>query len=108
MRLRILGLFFLVFLPPSLIAQQRPTPTPPEAQQKASEFGPLLPFSGAKGGQLALEINSVNTYYSGGFAIADIDVVIRYGNATMYCDHAEYNADSHDIFLKGNVKFYRD
>jgi LPS-assembly protein len=108
MRLRILGLFFLVFLPPSLIAQQRPTPTPPEAQQKASEFGPLLPFSGAKGGQLSLEINSVNTYYSGGFAIADTDVVIRYGNATMYCDHAEYNADSHDIFLKGNVKFYRD
>jgi LPS-assembly protein len=26
----------------------------------------------------------------------------------MYCDHAEYNTDSHDIFLKGNVKFYRD
>jgi len=108
MRLRILGLFFLVFLPPSLIAQQKPTPAPPEAKQKASEFSPLLPFSGAKGGLVPLEINSVNTYYSGGFAIADTDVVIRYGDATMYCDHAEYNADSHDIFLKGNVKFYRD
>jgi lipopolysaccharide assembly outer membrane protein LptD (OstA) len=95
-------LFFLVFLPPSLIAQQKPTPP-----AKASEFGPLLPFSETKGGQVPLEINSVNTYYRGGIAIADIDVVIRYGDATMYCDHAEYNADSRDIFLKGNVKFFR-
>jgi hypothetical protein len=101
-------LYFLVFLPPSLMAQQKPTPTPPETKQKASEFSPLLPFSGAKGGQPPLEINSVNTYYSGGFAIADTDVVIRYGDATMYCDHAEYNADTHDIFLKGNVRFFRD
>jgi len=109
MRLWILGLSFLVFLPTSLIAQQRPTPAPLEAKQKASEFGPLLPFtSGAKGGQLPLEINSVNTYYEGGIAIADTDVVIRYGDATMYCDHAEYNADSHDIFLKGNVRFFRE
>jgi hypothetical protein len=108
MRLRILGLYFLVFLPPSLIAQQNPTPTPPGAKQKTSEFAPLLPFTGAKGGQPPLEINSVNTYYSGGIAIADTDVVIRFGDATMYCDHAEYNADSHDIFLKGNVKFYRE
>jgi hypothetical protein len=108
MRLRILGLFFLVFLPPSLIAQQKPTPAPPETKQKASEFAPLLPFSGTRGGQPTLEINSVNTSYHGGIAIADTNVVIRYGDATMYCDHAEYNPDSHDIFLKGNVKFYRE
>jgi hypothetical protein len=102
-------LFFLVFLPTSLIAQQKPTPAPPQTKQKASEFAPLLPFTGAKGGgQPPLEINSVNTYYSGGIAIADTDVVIRFGDATMYCDHAEYNADSRDIFLKGNVKFYRE
>src|SRR3984893_11851796 len=123
MRLRILGLSILVLLPPSLMAQLTlpptpvPTPAPPAAataarppsKQEASQFNPLLPFQGeAKGGQLPLEINSVNTYYSGGVAVADTDVVIRYGDATMYCDHAEYNSDSHDIFLKGNVRFYRD
>jgi LPS-assembly protein len=117
MRLRILGLYFLVFLPPSLVAQPKPTPTPPAAattsppiaKQKASEFSPLLPFQGGtKGGQFPLEINSINTYYEGGIAIADTDVVIRYGDATIYCDHAEYNSDSHDIFLKGNVRFYRE
>src|SRR6202023_3273830 len=119
MRLRILGLYILVFLPPSLMAQLIPPPRPtrpvaataarPPSKQEASLFNPLLPFQGeAKGGQIPLEINSVNTYYSGGVAVADTDVVIRYGDATMYCDHAEYNSDSHDIFLKGNVRFYRD
>ena len=121
MRLRLIGLYFLVFLP-SLIAQPTPAPTPaptptprltatppPSArEQKASEFGPLLPpEAGVKGGQIPLEINAVNTYYSGGVALADTDVVIRLGDVTMYCDHAEYNADSHDILLKGNVRFYR-
>jgi LPS-assembly protein len=116
MRLRILSLYFLVLLAPNLIAQPLPAPTRPAVKpsqatekQKASEFNPLLPFQGgAKGGQFPLEINSVNTYYEGGIAIADTDVVVRYGDATIYCDHAEYNSDTHDIFLKGNVRFYRE
>jgi LPS-assembly protein len=117
MRLRILGLYFLVFLTPNLIAQPISTPTPPPAagtsqgpaKQRASEFNPLLPFQGGvKGAEVPLEINSVNTYYEAGIAIADKDVVIRYGDATIYCDHAEYNSESHDIFLRGNVRFYRE
>jgi LPS-assembly protein len=117
MRLQILAWYFLVLLTPNLIAQPVPTPTPSPTvapspatgNRRASEFNPLLPFQGAaQGGQVPLEINSVNTYYSGGIAIADIDVVVRYGDATIYCDHAEYNSDTHDIFLKGNVRFYRE
>ena len=126
MRLRLLGLYFLVFLP-SLVAQPTPpltpaptvTPTParplaaPTPQSagelKASEFGPLLPPQvGTPGGQFPLEINAVSTYYSGGVALADTNVVIRFGDVTMYCDHAEYNTESHDILLKGNVRFFRD
>jgi LPS-assembly protein len=118
MRLRI-RLYFLLFLPLILNAQPvpMPTPTPPVVQpsgpptggQKASEFNPMLPFQGAtKGGQLPLEINSANTYYEAGVAVADTDVVIRYGDATIYCDHAEYHSETHEIFLRGNVRFYRD
>ena len=113
-----LVLYFLVFLPSFLVSQPlmtTPTPVPGEtaprsnANQKASELNPLMPLqAGTKGGQLPLEINSVNTYYEGGIAVADTDVVIRYGDATIYCDRAEYNAETHDIFLKGNVRFYRD
>jgi LPS-assembly protein len=115
MRLRIPSLFFAVLLPVNLFAQATPpppalpTPTPAKAAGKASEFGPLLPFpSAGMTAQLPLEINSEQTRFEGGIAVAEGNVVIRYGDITIYSDYAEYNPNTHDIVLRGNVKLYRE
>ena len=117
MRLRILGLFFLILLPTNLLAQLASTPlstptnpvaaaTPPG---KSPEFAPLLPFQSAQNaGPIPVEITSGETRFEGGVAIAEKDVVVRYADVTIYCDYAEYNPDTHDILLRGNVRFYRD
>jgi len=87
-----------------------PTPTPEPAKTKESEIGPILPFpSGQKGGgAVPIEINSDATRYEGGVAIGEGNVVVRYGIVTIYCDYAEYNPDTHDIILRGNVRFFQD
>jgi LPS-assembly protein len=117
MRLRILGLFFLISLPMNLHAQLASTPlTPPvnpvaaaTPAAKSSEFAPLLPFQSAQSrGPVPVEISSAETRFEGGVAIAEKDVVVRYADVTIYCDYAEYNPDTHDIVLRGNVRFYRE
>jgi LPS-assembly protein len=117
MRLTILGLLFCLLLPMNLFAQATPspevaipTPTPESHKGKESEIAPVLPFTGgAKGGAtIPIEINSDSTRYEGGVAIADGNVVIRYGAVTIYCDHAEYDPDTHDIVLRDNVRFFQD
>jgi len=47
------------------------------------------------------------TRFIGGVAIAENNVVIRYGDSTIYCDYAEYNPDTRDALVKGNVRVYR-
>ena len=98
MRLQILGLFFVLLLPTDLFAQATPPPalpTPyptPAKTAKESEFNPLLPFqSGSKSGSIPVEINSQQTRFEGGIAVAEGDVVVRYADVTIYCDYAEYN-----------------
>jgi len=117
MRLRILGLFLLFSLPTNLLAQLASTPLSPPSNPlaaptpaaKSSEFAPLLPFQSARNaGPIPIEITSGETRFEGGVAIAEKDVVVRYADVTIYCDYAEYNPDTHDIFLRGNVRFYRD
>ncbi len=117
MRLRILGLFFLLSLPTNLLAQLASTPLSPPANPaaaatpaaKSPEFAPLLPFQSAQNtGSIPVEITSGETRFEGGVAIAEKDVVVRYADVTIYCDYAEYNPDTHDILLRGNVRFYRD
>ena len=117
MRLRILGLFFLISLPTNLLAQLASTPlstpTNPVAAAtpaaRSPEFAPLLPFQSAQNaGPIPVEITSGETRFEGGVAIAEKDVVVRYADVTIYCDYAEYNPDTHDILLRGNVRFYRD
>ena len=123
MRLRVLGFLFLIFLPADLFAQFAPTPpaqapTPataplpqatPTPTGKSSDFNPLLPFQGAAGaGPIPIEISSGETRFEAGIAIAERDVVVRYGDATIYCDYAEYNPNTHDILLRGNVRFFRE
>ena len=117
MRFTILGLLFFLLVPMNLFAQAglnagaaAPTPTPEPAKTKESEIGPILPFpSGQKGGgAVPIEINSDATRYEGGVAIGEGNVVVRYGIVTIYCDYAEYNPDTHDIILRGNVRFFQD
>lgn len=117
MRFTILGLLFFLLLPMNLFAQAAPyggtpapSPTAEPAKPNQSEIGPLLPFpSGQKGGAaVPIEINSDATRYEGGIAIGEGNVVVRYGIVTIYCDYAEYNPDTHDIVLRGNVRFFQD
>jgi LPS-assembly protein len=43
-----------------------------------------------------------------GLAIAENNVYIRYGETAIYCDYAQYNPDTRDVYLSGNVRIYRD
>jgi hypothetical protein len=113
MRLQILGLFLLVLLPINLFAQATTPPalpfSAPTPANKGKEFNPLLPLQNAgKAGQVPVEINSEQTRFEGGIAVAEGNVVIRYGDATIYCDYAEYNPETHEIVLRGNVRLYQD
>jgi len=47
-----------------------------------------------------------DTRFENGKAVADNNVQIRYGDLAIYADHAEYNPDSRDILLVGNVRIY--
>jgi LPS-assembly protein len=47
-----------------------------------------------------------NTRFEGGVAIAEDNVQIHYGDYSMYCDYAEYNPDSRDVLLVGNIRLY--
>jgi LPS-assembly protein len=117
MRLRFLGLFFLIALPTNLLAQVASNPlapptnplAPPTPAPESPAFAPLLPFQGKQtAGPIPVEITSAETRFEGGVAIAERDVVVRYADVTIYCDYAEYNPDTHDILLRGNVRFYRE
>ena len=33
---------------------------------------------------------------------------IRYANSSLYCDYAQYNPDTRDVLVKGNIRIYRD
>jgi LPS-assembly protein len=59
-------------------------------------------------GDVPIEINSEETRFEGGLAIADRDVVIRYGGVTIYCDYAQYNPDTRDVLVQGNVRIFRE
>jgi LPS-assembly protein len=115
MRLLILGLLFLLLLPMNLFAQATPAPEPPTPSPtpakagKESAFNPLLPLQGGtKAGPVPVEINSQQTRFEGGIAVAEGDVVVRYADVTIYSDYAEYNPSTHEIILRGNVRLFRD
>src|SRR5260370_9900439 len=116
MRLRILGLFFLISLPTNLHAQLASTPLSPPPNPvgastpagKSPALAPLLPFQSAQStGPIPVEITSAETRFEGGVAIAEKDVVVRYAEVTIYSDYPEYNPDTHDLLLRGNFRFYR-
>src|SRR4051812_42491005 len=59
-------------------------------------------------GDVPIEINAEETRFEGGVAIAERNVLIRYGNITIYCDFAQYNPDTRDVLVTGNVRIYRE
>ena len=46
--------------------------------------------------------------FEGGVAIAEKDVVLHYGATSIYADYIEYNPDTKDAVMIGNVRLYRD
>lgn len=73
----------------------------------------LFSLAGAHGqfgsfGDVPIEINAEETRFEGGVAIAEENVVIRYGETTIYSDYAQYNPDTRDVLVSGNVRIYRD
>lgn len=48
------------------------------------------------------------TRFEGGVAVAEDNVAISYGNTYIFCDYAQYNPDSKDVLLRGNIRLFRD
>lgn len=68
----------------------------------ATAYGQLGGF-----GDAPVEITADgNTRFEGGVAIAEDNVQIHYGNYSIYTDYAEYNPDTRDVLLVGNIRIY--
>jgi lipopolysaccharide assembly outer membrane protein LptD (OstA) len=55
-----------------------------------------------------IEINAEETRIENGIAVAEGDVVIRYGTVLIYSEFAQYNPDTRDVLVTGNVRLYRE
>lgn len=55
-----------------------------------------------------VEINADETRLEDGVPVAERNVVIRYDTVVIYCDYAQYNPDTRDVLVSGNVRIYRD
>lgn len=47
-----------------------------------------------------------NTRFENGIALAENNVQIHYNGISIYCNRAEYNPETHDVLLMGNVRIY--
>lgn len=61
---------------------------------------------GGSFGDVPVEINAKETRFENGVAIAEEDVQINYNDVSLYADHAEYNPDTRDVLLIGNIRIY--
>jgi lipopolysaccharide assembly outer membrane protein LptD (OstA) len=59
-------------------------------------------------GDVPIDITSENSRMEAGLAIAEGNVVIQYGTTTIYCDYAQYNPETRDVLVSGNVRIYRE
>jgi len=59
-------------------------------------------------GDVPIEINAEETRLEAGLAVAEKNVVIRYGEILIYCDFAQYNPDTRDVLAEGDVRIYRE
>ncbi len=58
-------------------------------------------------GDVPIEINADSTQFIGGVAVAEGHVIVQYGAVTIYSDYAQYNPDTRDVLVRGNVRIYR-
>lgn len=47
------------------------------------------------------------TRFEGGVAIAEDNVTISYGDTSIFCEYAQYNPDTKDVLLRGDIRIYR-
>ena len=58
-------------------------------------------------GDVPVEITADgNTRFEEGVAIAEDNVQIHYKEYSIYCDYAEYNPETRDVLLVGNIRVY--
>ncbi len=48
------------------------------------------------------------TRFEGGVAVAEDNVAISYGDTSIFCDFAQYNPDTKDVLLRGNIRIFRE
>ncbi|MEO8205335.1 MAG: LPS assembly protein LptD [Chthoniobacterales bacterium] len=79
---------------------------PPSAPPQASPFGALGGVGNSFGD---VEITSTGeTRFEEGVAVAEDNVQIHFKEISIYSDYAEYNPDTRDVLLKGNVRIYTE
>lgn len=60
-------------------------------------------------GDIPIEITAEGeTRFLGGVAVAENNVSIHYGTLSIYSDYAQYNPDTRDVLVSGNVRIYRE
>ena len=69
----------------------------------------LLPAQLGSFGDIPVEITADGeTRFEGGVAVAEENVVIKYGDTHIFCDLAQYNPETREVLLLGQVRIYRD
>jgi lipopolysaccharide assembly outer membrane protein LptD (OstA) len=77
-------------------------------------FALLLPVGGLKAqlggafGDVPVDIEATETRFENGVAIAEDGVQIHYNDVSIYSDYAEYNPDTRDVLLIGNIRIYTE
>lgn len=73
-------------------------------------FALLLPVCGwaqfSNFGDVPVDIQARDTRFENGVAIAEDDVQIHYNDVSIYSDYAEYNPDTRDVLLIGDIRIY--
>jgi lipopolysaccharide assembly outer membrane protein LptD (OstA) len=71
----------------------------------------VLPVRGQFGSfsDVPVEIQSDGeTRFEGGVAVAEDNVQIHFRGTDIYCDYAEYNPETREVLLVGNIRIYSD
>ncbi len=73
-------------------------------------FAFLLPVCGwaqfGNFGDVPVDIQAKSTRFENGVAIAEEDVQIHYNDVSIYAGYAEYNPDTRDVLLIGDIRIY--
>jgi len=70
---------------------------------------PLAEAQFASFGDTPIEITADGeTRFVDGLAVAEDNVVIHYGETSVYADYAQYNPETRDVLVIGNVRLYRE